>query len=189
MDRGQAEHVLTRLRGLKAPTGKRIPRPQPRPAAQRARSPAGQPMDRGQADHVLGRIRELLAQQKTLEQTGEAVGLSKSGVHYIAVKHKFRRRTKLSPERRAKILADLRAAQTTQAELARRHKVAKSTINDYANRISDEGADEGLEVRGLKAARRCPNPECGQLIKIWPCVACAARLANQKPNRPSLGAA
>lgn len=133
-------------------------------------------MDRGQANHVLARIRALLAEQKTLEQTGDVVGLSKSGVHYIAVKHKMVRRTKLSPERRAKILADLRAAVATQAELSRRHHVAKSTINDYANRITDQAGR--LKTRHLKTPRRCPNPDCGQLLKIWPCVACAARGVN-----------
>lgn len=194
MERGQADQVLSRFRALAArasaqPSPSPSPRPQPRPAATRRRAPAGPPLDRGQAAQVLGRIRQLLAQQKTLEQTGAAVGLSKSGVHYIAVKHGFPRRTKLSPETRKAILTRLRAATATQAELSREFHVAKSTINDYSNRLTDQGTGK-LKTRGLKTARRCPNPACGQLIKIWPCVACAARAAaNPPPPRPSLGAA
>lgn len=136
-------------------------------------------MDRGQAAHVLARIRALLAQQKTLEQTGQAVGLSKSGVHYIAVKERMPRRTKLSPETRQRILMSLREARQTQAALARLFHVAKSTINDYANRLTDRAGGR-FKTRGLKEGRVCGT--CGYKVKVWPCVMCAATGA--KPPAP-----
>lgn len=129
-------------------------------------------MDRTQAAQVISRLRELLAQKTSLEATGKAVGLGTTKVRKLADLYEIPRRKRFSPEKRKQVRADIREAKHTFARLAQIHACAKSTISDYARKLTDESGGE-FRPHAIRKKRVCPT--CGFAIRVWPCVACAAR--------------
>jgi transcription initiation factor TFIIIB Brf1 subunit/transcription initiation factor TFIIB len=127
---------------------------------------------------TLARLRSLLAKGKTLDQAGRTIRRSKSTVHRLAVRHRIarRRRRELPKQKDAAIrrrLAESRHTLRRIAELVRGVSY-KSVWRRYQHMI-----DAGQEFRpkGIRAPRRCPRHG---LVRVWPCVACAAEAAAGK---------
>lgn len=140
---------------------------------------AGQTLMTADTERTLARLRALLAQGKTLAQAGEKIGRKKSFVHKFAVRHRItrRRRKELSPRTDAAIRRRLREARHTLRRIAALCGVSVKSVWLRSRQELDRAGE--FRPRGIRVARRCPRHG---LVKLWPCVACAAEAARGTGN-------
>lgn len=124
-----------------------------------------------ETNRTLARLRALLAKGKTLDQAGRGIRRSKSTAHRLAVQHGIaaRRRRELPKRTDAQIRRRLRQARHTLRRIAALLGVSVKSVWRRSREQVDRAGD--FRPRGIRTARRCPKHG---LMKLWPCVACAA---------------
>lgn len=159
--------------------------PRKRKWVKRRRTPA---MDAVSAEDVslllrLARLCEALAAGKNVTESGQVIALSKSATHRLIERHRLpHRKRSMDPAKREQLQKLLKSAASRPAEVARALGVAKSTVTEAHHRTLD--ALGTFRPRQLKKPQPCPNPNCGVLLSMLPCVACAAREERRKRGLP-----
>ncbi len=124
-------------------------------------------------------LRELHQQGKPLREISEQLGWTVSWVSRIALENGLRRKITISQEQREQI-RDLADAYPVR-EIAKRVGCSRSQAANWVLFWRERDA----EKRGDIATRRCNTPRrcpVHGLLKIWPCVACAAEAAKTNPD-------
>jgi transposase len=136
-------------------------------------------MDTPDALALLARLAALREQGKTIRQCASELGKPRSTTQDLVRRFRLpgRRPNRLSAAKRRTLERHLEQAKHTLSEIARRLRIAKSTVCDYRRRRLQREAGTTFNPRRLRSARRCGN---GHLTQFWPCVICAAAGGSDK---------
>lgn len=127
------------------------------------------------------RVRRLVTEGLSVVESAAVLGLCRSVAYELAGELGLVQRYRLPAATRRKILTRIERGETLAA-IAAETGCAKTTVLRVRDQAARRGAAcERHQFRRTRSAYECPT--CGRLVRVSPCVACAATGVTCQPAR------